>query len=1363
MSNIIIVKQLYSHRLKLIKPANQTIKVVINTKGVKGDKGQDATVTPQSIWEAITFQPPVYFNSNGTLSISKATSTTDGYLSSTDWVLFNSNSLPSQTGNNGKFLTTNGTTTTWASVNSAVWGNITGTLSSQTDLQAALDNKLTKNSLITAGTATKITFDVKGLITSYTNATTSDISEGSSLYYTNARTIASVLTGYTSGAGTISSSDSILSAIQKLNGNISSLTTGVSNVFGTVNQISTSSSTGSITLSLPSTVHITGSMLIGATGGFQWGDNSTGGSIRGYMAANADGVFIISNSAANDFGRLILGGSTSSYPSIKRSGTGIQVRLADDSAYSTIYASSFITGGGTSTQYVKGDGSLDSNVYLTTAVSSVNGTTNRITVATGTTTPVIDISSTFEALLSKVANRIDQNNAITTSAQFLSIISDESGTGVLLTTNGSAASLTSFPTFNQDTTGYSSALKSATTTVNVSSATAPTSGQVLTATSSTAATWQTPSSGFSNPMTTLGDIMYEDATPQAARLAGNTTSTKKFLTQTGNGTISAVPGWNVIIAADIPDISSTYLSVSTASSSYQPLDSTLTAIASYNTNGIITQTAVDTFTGRTITGTTDKITVTNGSGVSGNPTITIASTYIGQSSITTLGTITTGIYQGTAIADTYISSSSNWNSAYNKKIVSGVYSAGTIILTQQDSGTVTITGVPQGTVTSVTGTSNRITSSGGATPVIDISASYVGQSSITTLGTVTTATLSTGTILAGVTITLGSDANYDTYYRNSSGVITRLANGTTGQLYTATNSAAPSWTTPISGTSGRIPKFTGTNTIGDSLLYDSGTILFYGTTTTTSQGSRVFFTGGGTGCNIDIRGNSGAFVDQSVVELEGNDYDTTTNSIMLLYRGNTFTSTDALTGLSNSRLGRLSWSGASNAAITTDNSTPIRFFINATEVGQVTTNGYKITTPSTNTTSTNIVVLNGSNELEKRTVASFGFGTGTVTSVALTAAPSWLTIGGSPITTSGTLTITATTGLTANQFLATPNGSTGAVSLRSIVAADVPTLNQNTTGSSATLTTGRTIGITGDVTYTSPSFDGSSNITASSTVTKINGTLLSGLATGILKNTTSTGVPSIAVAADFPTLNQNTTGSAATLTTSRNINDIAFNGSASIQVPSSQTLVNQASHGLSVGNIIKYSSSYLTAQADSAANAEAIGIVSTVVDSNNFILTSQGYVSTLSGLTANTEYYLSPSSAGALTATEPTAVGQISKPVFYAISTTAGYFINYRGMEITAVGTGLLAVSTKTTTYTVTSSDDYIRCDGSGGAFTVNLPTAVGISGRMYTFKKIDSSGNTITLDGNGSETIDLVTTKSLSVQNDFLRIISNGTGWDLI
>ena len=67
-----------------------------------------------------------------------------------------------------------------------------------------------------------------------------------------------------------------------------------------------------------------------------------------------------------------------------------------------------------------------------------------------------------------------------------------------------------------------------------------------------------------------------------------------------------------------------------------------------------------------------------------------------------------------------------------------------------------------------------------------------------------------------------------------------------------------------------------------------------------------------------------------------------------------------------------------------------------------------------------------------------GVGGSGVTSVAMTA-PSWLTVQGSPITTSGTLAVTATAGQIANEFLATPNGSSGAVSLRAIASADLPT------------------------------------------------------------------------------------------------------------------------------------------------------------------------------------------------------------------------------------------------------------------------------------------------------------------------------------
>lgn len=76
--------------------------------------------------------------------------------------------------------------------------------------------------------------DAVSSVNGYTGAVslvTNDIAESGNLYFTNARSIGSTLTGYTSGAGTISSSDSILTAIQKLNGNIGSLVTGVSSVF----------------------------------------------------------------------------------------------------------------------------------------------------------------------------------------------------------------------------------------------------------------------------------------------------------------------------------------------------------------------------------------------------------------------------------------------------------------------------------------------------------------------------------------------------------------------------------------------------------------------------------------------------------------------------------------------------------------------------------------------------------------------------------------------------------------------------------------------------------------------------------------------------------------------------------------------------------------------------------------------------------------------------------------------------------------------------------------------------------------------------------------------------------------------------
>lgn len=79
-------------------------------------------------------------------------------------------------------------------------------------------------------------------------------------------------------------------------------------------------------------------------------------------------------------------------------------------------------------------------------------------------------------------------------------------------------------------------------------------------------------------------------------------------------------------------------------------------------------------------------------------------------------------------------------------------------------------------------------------------------------------------------------------------------------------------------------------------------------------------------------------------------------------------------------------------------------------------------------------------------------GTGSVTSVALADSTGTFNITGSPVTNSGTLTLSSYQSQSANRFLASPNGAPGAPTFRAIVAADVPTLNQNTTGTASNVT-----------------------------------------------------------------------------------------------------------------------------------------------------------------------------------------------------------------------------------------------------------------------------------------------------------------------
>lgn len=133
----------------------------------------------------------------------------------------------------------------------------------------------------------------------------------------------------------------------------------------------------------------------------------------------------------------------------------------------------------------------------------------------------------------------------------------------------------------------------------------------------------------------LGDILYASAANVLAALPGNITTTRRFLVQTGTGVISAAPQWVLIAAADLPDLSLTYV----------PTARTLTI------NGSAQDLSANRVWTITTTGTVNRITVTGGAGLT--PTIDIAATYAGQASIVTVGTITTGTWNGSPIGPTY--------------------------------------------------------------------------------------------------------------------------------------------------------------------------------------------------------------------------------------------------------------------------------------------------------------------------------------------------------------------------------------------------------------------------------------------------------------------------------------------------------------------------------------------------------------------------------------------------------------------------------------------------------------------------------------------------------------------------------------
>ena len=205
-----------------------------------------------------------------------------------------------------------------------------------------------------------------------------------------------------------------------------------------------------------------------------------------------------------------------------------------------------------------------------------------------------------------------------------------------------------------------------------------------------------------------------------------------------------------------------------------------------------------------------------------------------------------------------------------------------------------------------------------------------------------------------------------------------------------------------------------------------------GSTSNITEGSNLYYT--------DARARAGISSTAT-----GLTY-TSGTGVLSLASGYSIPTTSSQTNWDSAYTQRLQWDGGSTNLVAATGRTSL----GSTTVGG---NLFTLTNPS----AISFVKINADNTVTAESAATFrtsigaGTGNGTVTSVGLSL-PSFITVSNSPVTTTGTLTGALAT-QTANTVFAGPTtGAAAAPTFRSLVASDIPTLNQNTTGNAATAT-----------------------------------------------------------------------------------------------------------------------------------------------------------------------------------------------------------------------------------------------------------------------------------------------------------------------